>query len=119
MSDVTVERPLGMPSLNCARTDEHEAHPWEGKPDPSGRRAKFWCDPDDPLADTRLADAVRAAERKAARAENIRGFEAALEEVEWARNSGDGSVSNDLIDTLTEAANRALGAIHRDTDWLK
>jgi hypothetical protein len=62
---------------------------------------------------------MSAEERKAARAENIRGLEAALEEVEWARNSGDGSVSNDLVDALTEATNRVLGNIHRETDWLK
>lgn len=119
MSDVTVERPIGMPGLNCARTDEHEAHPWDGKPMAGGRRPRYWCDPSDPLADTRLADRVRADECKAARVENIHAFEEALEAVEWARNSNGGAVSNDLIDTLTETANRALGHIHRDTDWLR
>lgn len=112
------KRTSGTPSLNCARTDDHDAHEWDGKPAPAGRTPKFWCDPHDPLADKRLSERVRAEERKAVRAETIRAFEVALEDVEWARNSGGGTVSNDLVDVLTEAANRALGHIHRDTDWL-
>lgn len=56
-----------------------------------------------------------AAERK----EKIQAFEATLEEVEWARNSGGGSVDVGLVDALTEAANVVLGYIHRETGWLK
>jgi hypothetical protein len=38
----------------------------------------------------------------------------AIEAVEWARNSGDGSVSTDLVDNLTDAVHRFVGFVERE-----
>lgn len=47
------------PKLNCPRTDDHDAHVWEAEQMPGGRIPRYWCDPADPYADTRLADRAR------------------------------------------------------------
>lgn len=48
--------------------------------------------------------------------EELTNLTAALEDVEWARNSGDGSVSTDLVDELTAAVHRFVGLVHRQQE---
>ncbi|GIE30122.1 hypothetical protein Ait01nite_031670 [Actinoplanes italicus] len=60
-------RPPATPALNCARTDDHPAHIWDGEP-MTARTPQFWCDPADPLADRRLS---RRAARQVASDEQV------------------------------------------------
>jgi hypothetical protein len=43
----------------------------------------------------------------------IEALAAVVEDVEWARNSGDGKPDLTLIDSLVDAANAVIGEHHR------